>query len=70
VFGTGQERREAAQESASAAATFRVLGNAVTEGVTVKDRIQFDGSAWDIISNVPIGRPGEGREITAMRKTT
>lgn len=65
-FGTGQERREAAQESATAAATFRVLDNPQTRAVTTRDRIQFDGAAWDITSNVPLGL-NEGREITATR---
>jgi SPP1 family predicted phage head-tail adaptor len=65
LFGTGQERREAAQEQATAPATFRVLANPLTKGITAKDRIRFDGSAWDIVSNVPLGR--DGREITAVR---
>ncbi|HYI42680.1 MAG TPA: head-tail adaptor protein [Sphingomicrobium sp.] len=66
-FGTGVERRTAAQEAASAPATFRVLANGRTSDVTTRDRIMFDGSAWDIVSNVPLGR--EGREITAVRRT-
>jgi SPP1 family predicted phage head-tail adaptor len=66
-FGTGQERREAAQESGSAPATFSVLSNSDTNAVTVKDRIIFDGSAWDITSNVPSREFNAGRDITAIR---
>lgn len=65
IFGTGAERREAAQESATAPATFRVLATAKTRAVTVKDRINFDGSFWDIVSSVPLDR--DGVEITAIR---
>lgn len=65
-FGTGQERREAAQESASAPATFRLLWNSKTSTVTVEDRVQFMGAAWDITSAVPLGF-NEGVEITATR---
>src|SRR3546814_2231885 len=43
-FGTGQERREAAQESASVSATFHVLRNSKTAALTVQDRISFDGA--------------------------
>lgn len=64
-YGRGEERRQAAQESASLAATFRVRANPNTAGVTTKDRIQFDGSAWDITSNAPWQR--DARDITATR---
>lgn len=66
-FGTGTERREAAQESATAPATFRVLHTPFTSVVTGKDRIVFDGSFWDISSAVPLGF-NEGVEITAVRR--
>lgn len=69
IFGTGAERREAAQESATAPATFRVLATTKTRAVTVKDRISFDGSLWDITSVVPLGL-NEGVEITAVRKVS
>jgi len=68
IFGAGSERREAAQNSADAPATFRVLHDGLTAAVTTTDRIRFEGSDWDIKSNVPLGRPNEGREITAIRK--
>src|SRR3546814_5908084 len=51
-FGTGQERREAAQESASVSATFHVLRNSKTAALTVQDRISFEGAVWDITSAV------------------
>lgn len=77
VHGTGQERREAAQEDASAAATFRVRRSGATLALSEADRLRFDplgngGSAgldaapvWDIISVVPIGR--DAIEVAAVR---
>jgi SPP1 family predicted phage head-tail adaptor len=67
LFGTGSERREAAQEYGSAAATFRVLHNTKTAAVKVTDRIVFDGSNWDVVGNVPSRALNDGREITAIR---
>lgn len=55
-FGTAQEKREAAQESASQTATFECLRTATVDAVTVKDRIVFDGSNWDITSRDPLDR--------------
>lgn len=66
LFGTGQERREAAQEVGAQPATFIVLSNPKTAAVTVRDRIVFDGANWDITSNVPVGLNRE-RHITAVR---
>jgi SPP1 family predicted phage head-tail adaptor len=65
-FGNSGERREAAQEQAMVSATFAVLDNLKTRAVAPKDRIQFDGGAWNIQSNVTARQPGE-REITAVR---
>lgn len=65
-FGTGKERREAAQTKATGTATFRVPHNDKTAATTTKDRIVFDGSAWDIHSNIGLGLR-DGREITATR---
>jgi head-tail adaptor len=75
--GTGQERRQAAQEQASAPATFRVRRSSVTRALTAKDRIRFnpavplpsgilaaDFPAWDIVSVVPLAR--DGIDITAV----
>lgn len=66
--GTGQERREAAQESATVAATFRVRHSGITEGITTTDRIRFDGAAWDIVSNVRVPNERQARDITATRQ--
>ena len=65
-YGKGEERRDAAQENATVAATFRVRRNAISDAVSTTDRIVFDGGAWDITSNVPA--PGRAeRDITAIR---
>lgn len=65
TYGTGNERRVAAQESATLTATFRVRADAITSGITTRDRIAFDGGLWDIASNVPYLR--EARDITATK---
>ena len=64
-FGSSAERREAAAEQGSQAATFRVLATAKTRAVTVRDRISFSGAAWDIEGIAPIGR--SEIEFTAVR---
>lgn len=64
-YGTSAERREAAVEVGSQAATFRVLATTKTKAVTKGDRISFDGSAWDIEGIAPIGRTEI--EFTAVR---
>lgn len=56
-YGTGAERRAAAVESATQAATFNVLADSETRTVRTKDRIIFDGAAWDITAVSPIGGP-------------
>lgn len=55
LYGTGQERRDAAAQGSSQAATFRVLSNPDTRGVTTKDRISFAGLVWNITGWAPIG---------------
>jgi len=67
TFGTGQERRAAAQEQASVAATFKVLRNSKTAALTVTDRISFDGSFWNIVSVVPSKEFNAGMDVTAIR---
>lgn len=69
-FGSGAERREAAQLAASASATFSVLRNAATAAVSVEDRIQFDGAIWEIGSVVPSREYNVGIDITAIRSAT
>lgn len=53
-YGDGQERREAAQERATQAATFECDWNATLAGVQVNDRISFESEAWDIINKAPL----------------
>lgn len=55
-FGTAQEKREAAQESASQTATFECVRSTVLDAVTLKDRITFDGSQWDLTERAPLDR--------------
>lgn len=69
TFGTGRERREAAQETASAPATFHIRRSAKTATVTPADRLSFDGSDWDIISAVPSREFKVGVDLTATRRT-
>lgn len=66
LFGTGEERRQAAQENASQVATFKVLANPMTKQVSPSDRIQAFGVAWDITSAIPVGNAEI--HITATRK--
>lgn len=68
-FGTGKERREAAQETASAPATFYVRRNAETATITPADRVTFDGSDWDISSVSPSREFHAGLDIVATRRT-
>jgi head-tail adaptor len=69
-FGTGQERREAAQEAGSAPATFYALRNSLTASLSVTDRISYDGSFWDITSVVPSKERNVGVDVTAVRAAT
>lgn len=55
-FGTAQEKREAAQESAVQSATFECLSAPALRSVVATDRIRFDGSAWDISEIAPLDR--------------
>lgn len=56
-YGSGGERRQAAVESAAQTATFNVLADSETRTVTTGDRIEFNGTPWDITSIAPIGGP-------------
>lgn len=64
-FGRGEERRQAAREAGGQAATFNVLANAMTRGVTVEDRIGAEGGEWDITGISPMNRAEI--EFTARR---
>ncbi|SCW80577.1 phage head-tail adaptor, putative, SPP1 family [Sphingobium faniae] len=66
IWGTGAERREAAQISASQPATFRVIANDKTLALSALDRINFAGGLWNITSIVPLGL-NDGVEVTAIR---
>lgn len=54
-WGTGQERREAAQEGAVQVATFICDRNPTLDTVQATDRIVFHG-AWDITGIAPMSR--------------
>lgn len=74
-FGTGQERREAAQEGSTLAATFRLRRDPATATLNTTDRLRFDAldggadpasaPAWDIVSVVPFER--DAIDIVATR---
>lgn len=55
-FGTAQEKREAAQEGGVQTATFECVRSAALDAVTLKDRISYLGSTWDINENAPLDR--------------
>lgn len=55
LFGTGQERREAAQETADQAATFICVWSPKLDAVKITDRIGFDAAEWDITNIAPVG---------------
>lgn len=65
-FGRGSEQREAAQTTASQAASFEILSNSKTRAISVTDRISFSGSLWDIKSVAPIGL-NQGVKLNAVR---
>jgi head-tail adaptor len=65
TFGTGQERRAAAQEQASNTATFQVLRNSKTAALLPTDRINYEGF-WDITSIVPSKDWNAGVDVTAV----
>lgn len=66
-YGRGDERRQAAMEQGSQPATFQMLANLNTLGLTIRDRIVLDGVAWDITGLAP-NTPKRGLiEATATR---
>ncbi len=66
LFGTGQERREAAQEAGGQAATFIVPWSPSLAAVALTDRIQALSATWDITSIAPVGLNKE-LHFTAVR---
>lgn len=55
-FGTAQEKREAAQEGGAQTATFECERSAELDAVTLKDRIAYLSSYWDITETAPLSR--------------
>lgn len=66
-FGTGTERREAAQAGSQQTATFRVLSSARLRQADERWEIEYLGARWGIASIVPVG-VGEDIEFTATKK--
>lgn len=64
-YGRGDERRTAAMEQGSQAATFKMNSNSITRALTVRDRIVLDGVHWDIQGTAPMTRATV--EVTAVR---
>lgn len=56
LFGTGAERRSAAVEQGTQAATFRLRLDSLTRTVTDQDRLTCEGLTYDITGLAPIGR--------------
>lgn len=55
-FGLAQEKREAAQEGGAQTATFECVRSAALNAVTLKDRISYLSSFWDITETAPLDR--------------
>lgn len=53
-FGTAMEKREAAQEGGVQAATFECVSSSTLRAVTLKDRISYLSSKWDITETAPL----------------
>jgi head-tail adaptor len=66
LFGTGQERREAAQERATQAITAIMAWTPTRASIALTDRLQALDAVWDITSVVPVGLNKE-IHITAVR---
>lgn len=66
-YGRGDERRQAAAEQGTQAATFQMLSNETTRGLTIKDRIVAGDVNWDVVGISP-DTPTRGLlEATAVR---
>jgi len=64
-FGTAQEKREAAQESANQTATFECVRSATLDAIPMTARIGFLGDTWDIVEKAPLDR--QTIRFTAVR---
>ena len=67
LFGTGQERRDAAAAGAVQSATFRVLSTAAIRTVTERHIIRGLDADWGIVSISPVGPQGAEIEFTATK---
>ena len=67
-FGSGDDRREAAQGGSQQTATFRVLSSTSLRGATERWEIEYSGARWGITSIVPIDNEANEIEFTAIRK--
>lgn len=65
-YGTGQERREAAQRQATVTATFECNWTPTLAAVIETDKISFDSATWDIASRALVGQNSE-IHFTAIR---
>lgn len=54
VFGTAQEQRSAAKETGFQTASFICVRSADLDAITLKNRIGFDGSQWDLSEKAPL----------------
>ncbi len=61
LYGTGQERRQAAQEGSDQPSTVMVHWTPALASIGAKDRASFDGTVWDIAS--PPARVGHNDEL-------
>lgn len=64
-YGRGDERRQAAQEQGSQAATFNCHATVTTKAVKITDRIVLGADNWDVIGISPVTR--REIEFTAKR---
>lgn len=55
LFGTGAERRAAAVEEGTQAATFRMIADSLTRSITIGDRVLCRGLTFDLTGIAPIG---------------
>lgn len=66
-WGRGDERRQAAMEQGTQAATFNMLSNTLTRSLTLRDRISGEAGTFDIVGIAP-DTPKRGElELTATR---
>ena len=55
-FGTAQEKRQAAPEGGVQSASFECERSATLDAVTLKDRISYLNSTWDLTEIAPLDR--------------